>query len=87
MNEQIALYFRHHPKIDTFYFTSDGYAFFRMADAQTHVQHLHDKEILQYQRHEIDLTAEEDDTDDDPQGATLEAVTDEEEDDELLLAA
>jgi len=45
MDKNVRSYFNHHPDVETFYFTADGYAFFTENDAYNHARNLVDDEI------------------------------------------
>lgn len=46
MNTNEKSYFDNHPSVETFYFTSDGYAFYNENDAVNHAAKLGDDEVL-----------------------------------------
>jgi len=63
MTENQRAYFDNHVGIETLFFTSDGFAFFKEADANNHAQHLDDNEVTTITRHELDGYEIEDEDD------------------------
>lgn len=62
MTENQRSYFENHAGVETLYFTSDGFAFFKEGDARNHAQYLDDEEVIAITRSEIEGSeAEEDD--------------------------
>lgn len=60
MNENIRSYFEHHPTVDEFHFTEDGYAFFLYDDAYNHAQSIDSETVETIHRSEIEEREETD---------------------------
>jgi hypothetical protein len=61
MTENQHSYFENHASVETLFFTSDGFAFFKEADAFNHAKHLDDDEITTISRSETDELDEDED--------------------------
>ncbi len=63
MTENQRAYFDNHAGIETLFFTSDGFAFFKEPDAYNHAQYLDDGEVTTITRYELEGYEMEDEDD------------------------